>query len=133
MKKFLEVTNYEDICEINGDDHTKLPDVSAYDDEDKEAAVSEFKLWKLVKAAWKAAGKKQDWSRGNNQRKYFGWFWMADRSGSVGGFSYYDYDYGHDNSIVGARRVFPSREDLEHAIKTFPELFKNTMTIPEEK
>lgn len=131
--KFKEVKNYEDICAINGDEPTKLPDVTAYDDEDKEAAVSEFKLWKIVKAAWKAAGIKQDWTRGTSQRKWFGWFWMADRSGSGGGFSCSVYDCDYDFSSVGARRVFPSMEDLEHAVATFPEIFKSTMTIPEEK
>ena len=130
--KFLEITGYEDICQILNIDPNLKPDVSAYDDEDKQAALSEFKLWKVSKAAWLLADKKQDWSRNNNQRKWSGWFWMADGAGSVAGFSYLDYVCDDDHSAVSARRVFPSKEDFEHAVKVFPELFKDTMTVPEK-
>ncbi len=129
--KFIEVKGYEDICRILDCDPNLRPDVSAYDKEDQQAAISEFILWKVVKAAWKAAGIKQDWRRGNTQRKWSGWWWMADAAGSVAGFSYFVCDFAYGRSDVGARRVFPSREDFEHAVEIFPELFRDTMTTPE--
>jgi hypothetical protein len=128
---FNEIKTYQDVCNVLNIDSNTLPDVSCYDNEDKQAAISEFKLWKVSKAAWKLANKKQDWRRGNNQPKYSGWFWMADQAGSGSGFSFGGFLYGFDGSVVGSRRVFPSRGDFQHAVKVFPELFKDTMTIPE--
>lgn len=125
--KILEVTSWEDICKILDRDPNLLPDTSAYDEEDKAAAIAEFKIWMICKAAWKAEGKVIDW--GNwDQKKWQPWFDMNAGSGS--GFSSGVYFYDYDFSLVGSRRVFPSKEICKYLCETvFIDLFKATFTI----
>lgn len=123
--KILEVTSWEDICKILDRDPNLLPDTSAYDEDDKAAAIAEFKIWMISKSAWKSEGKVIDWNDWD-QEKWQPWF---DLSGS--GFSFGDYYYGIDYSVVGSRRVFPSREISKYLCETvFIDLFKATFTIP---
>lgn len=124
---FIEVNNYADACEILEKDPTVMPDVSAYDEEDKEAALATFALWNVSKAAWKAEGKKINYDD-YNQPKYYGWFDMRSTAGSGSGFSFNDYRDVCGLSVVGARLSFPSRESLLHAVKVFEPQFKAAYT-----
>lgn len=129
MNFIEEVNSYEDICKILNIDPNVKPDTSAYDNEDRSAAVSLFRLWKASKAAWKAEKKVIDWNDWE-QKKYSIWAELSDDAGSGSGFSYFDYDFDCGNSYVGARLVFPSLEIAKHIFEFMKEDFKNVMKYP---
>ncbi|MBB2149156.1 hypothetical protein [Pedobacter gandavensis] len=129
MNFIEEVKSYEDICKILNLDPNLEPDVSAYDDEDKDAAVSIFRLWKANKAAWN--GEVIDWNN-FSQRKYEVWCDLSDEAGSGSGFSSFDYFYDHGCSFVGARLVWPSYEIGRHLVKIMEQDFINMMKIPKK-
>jgi hypothetical protein len=125
--KFKQVKSYQDVAKILNIDPNNLPDVSAYADQDKEAATAIFKLWNASRAAW--GDIKIDWDN-YSQRKYYGWFDLRASAGSGSGFACDDYDCAYGYSHVGARLVFPSLEDLKHAVKVFEQEYKAVFTIP---
>lgn len=129
MNFIEEVNSYEDICKILNIDPNVKPDTSAYDNEDRSAAVSLFRLWKASKAAWKAEKKVIDWNDWE-QKKYSIWAELSDDAGSGSGFSSFGYYCVDDYSSVGARLVFPSLEIAKHIFEFMKEDFKNVMKYP---
>lgn len=124
-----EVNSYEDLCKILNVDPELKPDVSAYDEEDKAAAVSLFRLWKASKAAWKFEKKVIDWNN-RNQWKWSNYARLDDAAGSGSGFSFGDSACGLVYSGVGARLTFPSDEIAEHVFSFMQEDYKNVMKYP---
>ena len=128
-KDFIKkVNSWEDVCKILIRDPNNLPDVSAYDEEDKAAAIASFKLWMISKASW---GKVKIDYDNYNQRKYYGWFDMRSAAGSGSGFSFGVYLYVDGYSAVGARLSFPSKEILLHVVKVFEPEYKALYKKPQ--
>lgn len=123
----LETKSYEDICIMLNIDPNLKPDVSAYHDRDKDAAVSMFRLWNANRAAW--GDIEIDWNDWY-QRKYQVWANLYDEAGSGAGFSYNGYDYDDGFSIVGARLVWPSPEIGEHMTEIMKEDWINVFKLP---
>ena len=115
------------MCKLIGVNPELKPDVAAYSDRNKDAAVSMFRLWNANEAAW---GKTViDWNN-YEQRKYTIWADLYDEAGSGSGFAYCVYSYAFDLSIVGARLVWPSLEIAKHVFEIMKEDFKNVMKYP---
>lgn len=131
MNFIEEVNSYEDICAIINKDPNLMPDVSVYDDEDKEAAISMYRLWNANKAAWN--GEVIDWNN-YDQDKIEVWCYLSDAAGSGSGFACYgnDFGYGYDGSTVGARLVWPSLEIGKHLTNILKQDFINVVKIPKK-
>lgn len=127
MNFIEEITSYADMCKLIGVNPELKPDVSAYSDRNKDAAVSMFRLWNANEAAW--GNVVIDWND-DDQRKYTIWADLYDAAGSGVGFAFNDYDYGGDFSDVGARLVWPSLEIAKHVFKIMNDDFKNVMKYP---
>lgn len=123
-----EVNSYEDICRILNIDPDLEPDVSAYDEEDKEAAISMFKLWKANKAAWN--GEAIDFNKYQSQYEIY--CDLSDEADSGFGFAYYGNHYVSDYTHVSARLLWPSSFIAKHIFRAMPEDFYNMMKIPGE-
>lgn len=121
-----EVNSYEDICKILHIDPDLEPDVSAYGDKDKAAAVSMFRLWNANKAAW--SGEVIDFNN-DNQEKYEVRFYMPDESDSGLSPEYFICDKVYNSSVVGARLLWPSSAIGEHLTKVMQHDFMNVMRI----
>lgn len=119
---YTEIKSFEDACaKLNRP--TALPDVSMLPEANQKPVIANYKLDVIQEAInedWKA-----DWSN-YGQYKYYPWF---ELSSSGVGFSYHDFDYGHTNTLVGSRRVFPSSEIAEYVGKQFIELYNDAMFI----
>lgn len=124
-----EINSYEDLCKILGIDPELKPDVSAYDDEDKAAAVSMFRLWKASKASWKFEKKVIDWNN-PNQRKWSNYARLDDAAGSGSGFSFDASHFDDAYSYVSSRLTFPSKEIAEHVFSFMQVDYKNVMKYP---
>lgn len=123
-----EVNSYEDICKILSIDPNLKPDVSVYNEEDKEAAISMFRLWKANKTAWN--GEVIDFNN-NNQKKYEIRFYFDDVYSDLDS-EFYRYDNVYDSSVVGARLLWPSSTIGEHVFNVMREDFINVMKIAKE-
>lgn len=124
-----EVNSYDDICKILHIDPDLEPDVSAYDEKDRAAAVSMFRLWNANKAAWN--GEVIDFNN-FDQKKYEVLCYLHDEADSGLGFAYricaHVGFYGH----VGARLLWPSETIGKHLTKVMRQDFFNVMKIPEK-
>lgn len=127
----LETQNYTDICSILGIDPAVTPDVSVYHDRDKEAAISNFRLWNANRAAWESIGEEIDFNN-RNQKKYEVYAWLHDDAGSGSGFSYYVFSCGYVGSGVGARLCWPSLEIGKHMTKILTQDWINVFKLPKK-
>jgi len=127
MNFLEEVKTYDDMCKLIHVDPKLTPDVTAYKERNKAAAVSMFRLWNANEAAW--GNVEIDWNDWD-QRKYEIWCDLSDEAGSGSGFSYIGYVYDYDCSTVGARLVWPSLEIAKHVFSIMQEDFKNIMKYP---
>lgn len=128
IKDFIkQVNSWEDICKLLKRDPENLPDVSAYDEEDKAAAIGSFKIWMASKAAWGDTKQNYDDTR---QLKYYGWFDLRSSAGSGSGFSYDGFGCAVDLSGVGARLSFPSEAILRHVVKILEPEYRALYTVP---
>ncbi|GEN70840.1 hypothetical protein [Chryseobacterium lathyri] len=128
-----EVNSYEDICKILNIDPDLEPDVSAYTMEDKEAAISMFRLWKANKAVWN--GEVIDFNnydRNIYQHKYEVMCNLSDEAGGGEGFTYSSCSSTGDYSAVGARLLWPGTTIAKHMTKVMREDFINVMKIPKK-
>lgn len=121
-----EINSYEDICKILSIDPNLKPDVSVYDEEDKEAAISIFRLWKANKVAW---GDEVIDFNNDEQEKYEIRFYLEDYDVSDWGSEFYRCDNVYDSSVVGARLLWPSSTIGEHVFNVMREDFINVMKI----
>lgn len=126
MDFIKKVNSYKDICKILNIDPDLKPDVSAYHERDKDAAVSLFRLWNANRAAW--GDEIIDWDN-YSQRKYEIWCDLRAASGSGVGFSFIVFDYDCSGSDVGARLVWPSLAIGKHLVKILEQDFINVMKV----
>ncbi|MBA4849463.1 hypothetical protein [Emticicia sp. BO119] len=70
-----------------GIDPTILPQVEGIEPGHGKAITSQYKLYVISQAAWKAEGKLIDWND-YDQAKYYPWFDMENSSGSGSGFAF---------------------------------------------
>lgn len=122
-----EVNSYEDICKILGIDPDLEPDVSAYDEEDKEAVISIFRLWKANKVAWN--GEVIDFNI--YQPRYEIYCDLNNEAGLGLGFAYNTNHLSSDYTYVGSRLLWPSPTVAKHIFKVMHEDFFNMMKIPD--
>lgn len=128
-----EINSYEDICNILTVDPDLEPDVSAYAKEDREAAISMFRLWKANKAVWN--GEIIDFNnydRNVYQHKYEAMCHLSDEAGGGEGFAYSSCSSAGDYSAVGARLLWPDTTIAKHMTKVMRKDFINVMKIPEK-
>ncbi|MDP9959500.1 hypothetical protein [Chryseobacterium lathyri] len=128
-----EINSYEDICKILNIDTDLEPNVSAYAEEDREAAISMFRLWKANKAVWN--GEVIDFNnydRNVYQHKYEVMCTLNDGAGGGSGFAYSSCSNAGDYSAVGARLLWPSTTIAKQMTKVMREDFINVMKIPEK-
>jgi len=121
-----EVNSYEDICRILNIDPDLEPDVSVYDEEDKEAAISIFRLWKANKVAWNT----EVIDFNIDQPRYEIYCDLSDEAGSGLGFAYSSNHFSGDYTYVGARLLWPNPTIAKHIFKVMSEDFFNMMKIP---
>ncbi|REC78594.1 hypothetical protein DRF60_09100 [Chryseobacterium elymi] len=126
-----EINSYGDICKILNIDPDLKPDVSTYAEEDREAAISMFRLWKANKAVWN--GEVIDFNncdRNEYQQKYEVMCNLSDEAGGGSGFTYSSCSSAGDYSAVGARLLWPNTTVAKHMTKVMREDFINVMKIP---
>ncbi|MDQ0594389.1 hypothetical protein QFZ37_002758 [Chryseobacterium ginsenosidimutans] len=126
-----EINSYEDICKILNIEPDLTPDISAYVEEHREAAISMFRLWKANKVAWN--GETIDFNNYNPnvyQNKYEVMCNLSDEAGGGSGFVYFSCSNAGGYSAVGARFLWPSTTTAKHMTKVMREDFINVMKIP---
>ena len=123
---------FEAACELlDYNPKEVLPVVDKMPEALAKATVAATKLFIISDAAWKTEAKEIDWNN-YDQRKYYPWFDLEtypDQVGSGAGFSFYDCYYGHANSGVGSRLVFPTSEVAKYVGKTHLQLYRDLMVI----
>src|SRR5690606_29794412 len=124
-----KLTTYEAICKADGVDPIKsLPFPEPENDEQK--AVNEvaknFRIVRILNGGWNPDW--YDW----DERKWTLWWDMSPEGtagGSAAGFSLDDVDHVLEDSSVGSRLVFKTRELAEHYAKHFLEVSRGWMVI----
>lgn len=121
-----EVNSYEDICKILNIDPNLKPEVSAYDIEDRKAAISMFRLWNANKAAWN--GEVIDFNN-DDQDKYEIRFYLEGEAGPGSDPEYFFSDKVYNYSSAGARLLWPSAAIGEHLTEVLRQDFINVMKM----
>lgn len=125
MKNYTDLKTFEDACQVEGLDATKvIPDFSMYPEQDREALEAHAKLIIIVRAANRLANDGKEWVpdwTDYSQPKYEPWF---DLDTSSSGFRFNVYDYWRTISLVGSRLCFISYEVCEYIAEQFTELYK---------
>ncbi|HWK58137.1 MAG TPA: hypothetical protein VNQ80_12395 [Parapedobacter sp.] len=85
--------------------------------------VTELKLEYIARAY--NEGQTPDWDD-NEQRKYWGWFWMD----SARGVSFDAYYYDYSDSYVASRLAFLDLDNFKDAVKKFLPVFEEYYTAP---
>lgn len=116
-KNFDEIKNFEDACEELGIDPAT---VTNENDTPDEAAYKKLKI--VVRAI--NQGWAPDWND-SNQYKYWPYFVLSSGSGFSHSNSFYDYE----DSDVGSRLCFDTREKSNYAGKQFSDLYEEFLTI----
>lgn len=124
-----EVNSYEDVCKILNIDSDLKPDVSVYAEEDKEAAISMFRLWKANKVAWNGEIIDID---NFEQDKYEVQFFLDDEAGLGLGFAYKICVFACTEARAGVRLLWPNATIGKHIAKVMQHDFINVMKIPEK-
>ena len=126
IKITTRVTNYADICAIDGVDPVQslpFPEPKTPDEEAINSVAKVFRINRVLNEGWTP-----DWNN-SSQYKYYPWFDMRSAAGSGSGFSFGDYCYDGVCSGVGARLVYKSRELAEFAGQTFLAEYRGFMVI----
>lgn len=121
-----KIKTFEDACEaLQLDSKSVIPDFSLFPEKDREAMIAHAKLTLITKSLngdWTP-----DWANGEWD-KYYPWFNM-ERSSSVGGFAYDDYDYWLTHTYVGSHLCFKSSKLAEYAGTQFKDLYEAYFVI----
>lgn len=116
------VKSFEEACEFKGvDPVAAIPDLSAYPEDLRNPALAALKLFIINDAINDSIP--FDWNNGD-QYKYFAWWDLEVWDSNPGGFRFGGSGYAGDNSYVGSRLCFHSRDQLKHSVETFPELWQ---------
>lgn len=120
------IKTWDDVCdELSLDKATILPYSSPSTEDEK--AINAFAQLNYIRQALNE-GWVPNWDD-ENEYKYYPWF---DMRGSAGGSgfsdSYFNYSY-YDNSFVGSRLCYKSRELATYAAKQFEKVYKALFII----
>lgn len=129
MKKLKDLKTFEDACQIEGLDASKvIPEFEFFPEKDREAMKSISKLVIITKAANRLANDGKEWIPdwdNMDEWKYENWFSL---SGGSSGFRSYGCDVWLTLSHVGSRLCFISSEVGEYVAKQFLDLYKEFYT-----
>ena len=124
--------SFESAAKFLGRDPELLPIVTGLPESDAKNIVSGFKLDVLSEAAWKASKEEIDWDNWD-QSKYYPWWDMRKKVGSGVGLRFDDCVCAGEYSVVGSRRVFPSRKIAEFMAEKHFQLYVDVLVIPTKK
>lgn len=129
MKKLKDLKTFEDACQIEGLDASKvIPEFELFPEKDRVAMKSISKLVIITRAANRLANEGKEWIPDWNDRdeyKYENWFSL---SGGSSGFRYCGCDDWATYSYVGSRLCFISREVGKYVATQFIDLYRQFYT-----
>lgn len=110
---FRTIKSFEDACQKENIDPTKLPDVSMIPEEFRKPIIAAYKLlviYKAINDCWVP-----DWNN-HDQYKYYPWYGVLS---SGFGFSCSTCGYSHSSSDVGSRLCTNSAEKAMYIAEQF--------------
>lgn len=119
-----KIKTFEAACKALKLNPNHLPVVSNLPKKHKDAIIAHYKL--VIIAESLNEGWVPNWLD-YNEYKYYPWFEMK-KSGA--GFSAVCYHSWADDSVIGSRLVFKSRDLAEYAGKQFIKLYNSYMMLP---
>jgi hypothetical protein len=123
-----KIESFENACKaLNLDPEKVLPDVSAFPPPHQAALTATCKLFIIADAL--NEGWKPDWNN-DEEYKFYPWFDLEKHETyDPSGFRLFGVHSRYDDSDVGSRLCFKSREIAEYAATQFIDLYRDLMVL----
>lgn len=126
----MKITTFEEACQAkNLDPVTVLPNVSMFPVQHQAAIIAYAKLIIITEVI--TDGWKPNWN--DNEYKYYPWFDLEVEPNNPSGFRFGAAicDSSYTGTAGGSRLCYRTRREAEYVGKTFVDLFRDMMVLPQ--